>query len=303
MRKIAKLLGLVLACAAVILVFSLAVVYVISAYRFNLTYDVQVLPVAIPGDAESIVYGEHVASIWGCKGCHGEDLSGQTLISNRIMVGVFGMSNLTGGAGGAVTEYTVEDWVRSIRHGIGPDSRPLLLMPSHENYRMSDEDLGALLAYILSLPPVDNEVPDMEIALPLRVLYLAGPANFLVSAELIDHDAPRPATPERGVTAVYGEYLAGLCRSCHGTGFSGGPVPGAPPDHPPALNLTPAGELAGWTFENFLTAMRTGVTPSGRQLRDEYMPYQSLFGEMTDEEWEAIWLYLQSLPPIAYGNR
>lgn len=36
--------------------------------------------------------------------------------------------------------------------------------------------------------------------------------------------------------------------------------------------------------------MRTGVTPSGHQLRDEYMPYKSLFGDMTDEEWHAIWL-------------
>lgn len=49
--------------------------------------------------------------------------------------------------------------------------------------------------------------------------------------------------------------------------------------------------------------MRTGVTPGGHQLRDEYMPYESLFGDMTDEEWEAIWLYLQTLPPKEYGNR
>lgn len=124
-----------------------------------------------------------------------------------------------------------------------------------------------------------------------------------IEAELIDHDALRPPAPERGVSVEYGAYLAGLCSLCHGPGFSGDPIPGTPPDDPPALNLTPAGELRGWTFDGFLTGMRTGVTPSGRQLRDEYMPWKTLFGDMTDEEWEAIWLYLQTLPPREYGNR
>ncbi len=85
--------------------------------------------------------------------------------------------------------------------------------------------------------------------------------------------------------------------------WGGGPVPGAPPGHPPALNLTPVGDLQGWSFEDFLTAMHTGVTPSGRQLRDEYLPYKRMFGDMTDEERHAIWLFLKSLSPREYGNR
>jgi len=99
------------------------------------------------------------------------------------------------------------------------------------------------------------------------------------------------------------EAAQSLCGICHRPGFSGGPIPGTPPEDPSALNLTPAGALQNWTFEEFLTAMRTGVTPSGRQLRDEFMPYQSIFGDMTYEESEAIWLYLQSLSPREYGNR
>lgn len=39
-----------------------------------------------------------------------------------------------------------------------------------------------------------------------------------------------------------------------------------------ALNLTPADELQGWSFEDFPTAMRADLTPGVRQLRDEYMP-------------------------------
>ena len=35
-------------------------------------------------------------------------------------------------------------------------------------------------------------------------------------------------------------------------------------------------------------AMSTGVTLGSRQLDDAWMPYQTLFDDMTDEEWEAI---------------
>ena len=302
MRRLLKWIGIVTGSLAALLLLAVGVVYALSNARFNRTYEVQVAPVEIPTDPQSIAYGEHLASIRGCKGCHGQDLSGEIEFQDS-MVGTIANANLTGGQGSEVANYTSQDWVRSIRHGVGPDGKPLLIMPSQQHYAMGDEDLGALLAYIQSLPPVDNQLPELKLSLFPRLMYLTGPMDFLVPAELIDHDAPRPPAPERGVTAEYGEYLAGLCSLCHGPGFSGGPIPGTPPSDPPALNLTPAGELPGWTFEGFLTAMRTGVTPSGSQLRDEYMPYQSLFGDMTDEEWGAIWLFLQSLPPREYGNR
>lgn len=302
MRKVLKWIGIGLGALAGLIVLAVGAVYAVSAARFNRIYDIQVEPVEIPTDPESIAYGEHIASIRGCKACHGDDLSGQAE-SGGPLVGVIAMANLTGGAGSKAGDYTVEDWVRSIRHGVGPDGRPLIIMPSQQHWVLSDEDLGALLAYIQSLPPVDNELPELTLGPLFRLMFVAGPLAHIVSAEQIDHDAPRPPAPERGVTAEYSAYLSGLCSICHGPSFSGGPYAGVPPGSPPALNLTPAGELAGWTFEDFLTAMRTGVTPGGRQLQEEFMPYQILFGDMTDEEWEAVWLYLQTLPPKEYGNR
>lgn len=302
MKRALKWIGIATAGLIGLAVLTGASVYGISELRFNRTYRVQVEPVKVPSDAESIRQGEHIASIRGCKACHGEDLSGQIEFEDP-MVGTIANANLTGGRGSEVIEYTTEDWVRAVRHGVGRDGKPLLIMPSNQHYSMSDEDLGALLAYIRSLPPVDNELPELQLSLFPRLMYVLGPMDFLVPAELIDHNAARPPAPERGVTAEYGAYLAGLCSLCHGPGFSGGPIPGTPPEDPPALNLTPAGALQNWTFEEFLTAMRTGATPYGRQLRDEFMPYQSLFGEMTDEEWEAIWLFLRTLPPTEYGNR
>jgi len=43
--------------------------------------------------------------------------------------------------------------------------------------------------------------------------------------------------------------------------------------------------------------MRTGVTPTGKQLDSELMPWKSM-GQMSDDELKAIWLYLQTLPPV-----
>ncbi len=304
MHKALKWIGILLGGFSIFLLIAAGVVYAASEARFNRTFEVPGEAVPIPTDAESIAYGEHVAKIRGCIACHGDDLSGQIEFEDP-MVGLIANANLTGGVGSEVVDYTLEDWDRAIRHGIGLDGKPLIIMPSNQHSVMSDEDLGALLAYIFSVAPVDNALPELEIALIPRTMFLAGPMDFLVPAELINHDAPRPPAPERGVTAEYGEYLAGLCVLCHGPGFSGGFIPGVPPapDEPPPLNLTPGGELAGWTFEGFLTAMRTGVTPSGHQLDDEWMPYETLFGDMTDEEWEAIWLFLQTLPAEEFGNR
>jgi mono/diheme cytochrome c family protein len=302
MLKVLKWIAIVIGGLAAIILLAVGIVYGLSNARLDHTYTVQVQTVPIPTDQASIAYGKHLASIHGCMACHGDNLAGEIEFQDP-MVGVISNANLTTGRGSDVFDYTIEDWVRAIRHGIGPDGKPLVIMPAQTFYPMSDKDLGAIIAYVKSVPPVDNELPKLKLGVLPRVMFLAGQMDFAVPAEIIDHNAPRPPAPEQGVTADYGKYLAGLCTLCHGAGFSGGPIPGTPPSDPPALNLTPGGELVGWTFDDFLHAMRTGVTPGGRQLREEFMPYKSLFGDMTDDEWEAIWLYLQTLPRKDYGNR
>jgi len=67
-----------------------------------------------------------------------------------------------------------------------------------------------------------------------------------------------------------------------------------------ALNLTPGGEVGFWSEGQFIATMRTGVTPGGHRLI-EFMPWK-YFGEMTDDELKAVWLYLQSLPALEHGK-
>ncbi len=45
-----------------------------------------------------------------------------------------------------------------------------------------------------------------------------------------------PIGPEPAPTAEYGRWIARQCSGCHGEHFSGGPIPGTPPDFPVPLN-------------------------------------------------------------------
>ena len=300
MKKVLKWIGIVLAALMGLIIVAVLMIFVVSNVRVNATYNIAVAPVEIPSDEDALTRGEHVATVRGCTDCHTGNLAGGTLIDEPA-IGQINPSNLTAGAGGIGGSYTETDWVRAIRHGVGPDGKPLIFMPSQEFYFLSDEDLGALIAYLKTVPPVDNQPPAITIGPLGRVLFLAGQLD-LVPAEKIDHEAPRPIGADPGVTVAYGEYMAVGCAGCHGPGFSGGPIPGVPPDWPAAANLTPGGDLANWNEQAFIETLRTGLTPEEKQLNAQYMPWPT-YSQMTDDELKAIWLYLQSLPAKETGNR
>ena len=174
-------------------------------------------------------------------------------------------------------------------------------MPSGVFYYLSDEDLGALIAYLKSLPPVDNEFPRSDLGPLGRVMLTLGqlPPEIVPNVISIDHEAPRPAAPEPGVTVEYGRYLATTCALCHGLNFNGQMISEGGPEYL-APNLTPGGEMHAWSEEDFLRTLRTGVTPGGHQLKD-VMPWK-YFGQMTDDELKAVWMYLQSLPALPQGE-
>jgi mono/diheme cytochrome c family protein len=176
----------------------------------------------------------------------------------------------------------------------------LLVMPADDYAPMSDADVGALIAYIRSLPPVDSQLPPSQIR-PLGQILLGAGLLPSFPAELIDHQAKREAVPP-GVTAEYGRYLAmtGGCTGCHGPGLSGGPIPGVPPDFPPARNITPTG-IGNWTDADFFRALREGKRPDGSAI-DTFMPWMAT-RQMTDDEIKALLTYLRTVPPRADGMR
>jgi mono/diheme cytochrome c family protein len=268
--------------------------YLASERRIQARQSVTPQPVTVPVDTLSIEKGRHLATIRGCVECHSSDLGGRTFIDSP-MAGRISGTNLTRGKGGVGGTLQDIDWVRAIRHGIAPDGRVLLIMPSHEYNVLSDEDAGALIAYLKSVPPVDRTLPDNSIALPLRVIATVDAEVALIPAERIDH-AIKPAQKIDPQDVIgFGKYLSSSCTGCHRADFSGGKIPGAPPDWIAAANLTPGGNLKNWSLAQFSSAMRTGKTPEGHQLDAHYMPWP-LLGQMTDQEMNAIWSYLQTLP-------
>lgn len=299
MKRFFKWTGMVAAVLIVVVLVVLAGIYLYTGSRMDATYDVEPAPVTVPTDSAAVERGRHVAVTRGCLDCHGEDGSG-TVVIDEPPVARLTAPNLT--PEGAVGTYTNTDWVRAIRHGIDPSGKPLLFMPSHEFYHLSDEDLGALIAFLNQVAAAESDLPETTIGPMARLLYTTGEMD-LIPAELIPHDASRPEAPEPGPTAEYGAYLAVGCTSCHGEGLSGGKIPGGPPDWPLAANITPDVEtgIGSWTEEDFFRALREGRLPDGSQMSDA-MPWQ-MTRHMTDEEIRAIWRYLQSLPPRVEGNR
>ena len=279
-----------------LLVLALVVAFAITEIRVRQTYEVEVAPIPIPTDAVSIEYGRHIATTWGaCTACHGDQLEGQIFIDDAMM-GRITTPNLTTGEGGLGSFSTDEDWIRAIRHGIKRSKRSNVFMFG-SLHRLSDEELGAVIAWARSLPPVDNVVPDISLGPMSRLFVLLEPDIFL-PARVIDHDALPIPVPPPGPTAAYGEHMArSVCVECHQHNFVGGfEVGGTDGVGVVARNLTPAGDIGNWTEADFVAVMRTGITPAGEQLDVEAMPYNNFSG-MTDEELHAMWLFLQTLPP------
>jgi hypothetical protein len=96
--------------------------------------------------------------------------------------------------------------------------------------------------------------------------------------------------------------MAHLCAGCHGEHLSGGRIPGAPSSLPIPLNLTPdATGLRGWEFADFENVMRKATRKNGKPL-DPFMPVDC-WKNFDDTEMQALWSYLQTLPPTPFGQR
>lgn len=295
MRRSLRWVGIVLGGLVVLIVIAGASIYITSEARLNATFTAPAETIQFHSNQQVIAEGEHLALIRGCTDCHGADLGGKAMI-DEPMLGLIYATNLTSGPGGIGEQYTDQALARAIRNGIAADGTGLLVMPSKEYFIFSDQDVNALVAYIRSLPAVDRESLETKPSLFARALFLAGQLPPL-AAEVIDHYAERPEAPPAAADAAYGEYLAVTCTGCHGEDFAGAQMPGAPPDTPPTSNLTPGGSLAAWDEAGFIQAMRTGVTPEGRTMDPALMPWPAM-AVMSDLELQALWAFLQSLPPV-----
>jgi len=296
MKKVFRWIGIVLGSLIGLLLIAGVVLILIGNAKLNKKYEFPASNIAVPTDAASIEYGRHRAESL-CQGCHGKDLSGIENWFSGGPLGTIDSANLTSGEGGFGREATSdEDYVKAIRHGIDPEGRPIFMPAVYSTSHLSDKDLGAIIAYVKSVPPVDHVLEGKKFTPLAKAMFVLGVLPQL-PVEVVSLETQITA-PEAGATAAYGEYMVDTndCRLCHGQTLNGGPFPD-PTKVKISPNLTAGGEVAFWSEEQFINTIRTGVTPGGHELDPEFMPWKE-YRNFYDDELKAIYLYLQTLPKL-----
>jgi len=276
-KKMLRWIGIIFAGLFGLVVLAGLVMYPIGMKKLNQTYpNLAVETINVPTDANAAARGRHIATIWACTRCHGEDLSGMIFANDPLsglvpLAGTITASNLTSGKGGIVTTYTDTDWVRAIQHGVMPDGHVEVFMFNYST--MSDQDLGDLITYLKQLPPVDTNHTEMRYG-PI-VPVVSNIRLLMPAAERIDHRALRPVDPMPEASVEYGGYLSVICASCHGNSIGN--------------------SVKKWNRDEFIRTFQTGLLSNGKQFGPTMS--SSTFREMTDTELTALWLYFTSSKP------
>lgn len=222
--------------------------------------------------------------------------------------GDFYARNITPAALGSWSDGEI---VRAVTAGVSRDGEPLFpIMPYPRFGRMAKDDVEAMVAYLRTIPAIQNTVPAHTFTFPMQFVTRTIPAP------------PQYATrPSPGDTVAYGGYVtnAASCADCHtlqvkgapvpGMDFAGGmefPLPGG--GYVRAANITSdaATGIGTWTEAQFVekfTAMATApdqpLTTPEEKKKNTVMPWKA-YGGMTREDLAAIYAYLRSLPPVVH---
>jgi mono/diheme cytochrome c family protein len=301
MRKALKWVGILLGGLVGLLILVVAGLLIYGQLNFKRTYDRPVYAIVADNSPEGMARGKYlIEAVMACdSACHSPEGKPFVGFSEPInfgpISGIFATPNITPDEDTGIGNWTDGEIARAIREGLDKDGVELVIMPSYNYHALSDADVAAVVGYLRNLEPVHNEVPPFQVNAVGKVmvaLQMFGPRSLGEP-----YTAPMIA-PTVG-TAQYGSYLVSLaaCRDCHGQELTGGEIPFAEAGTPKAPNLTLAGNLAAWSEADFLLALRNGLTPDGRMLDPEWMPWPD-YGQMTDEDLIAIFKYLQTLPPI-----
>ncbi|MEB2774175.1 cytochrome c [Algoriphagus sp. D3-2-R+10] len=311
-----------------IVVIGSFVIYV--QLSWNKTYDIPYPDLQVSTDSTVIERGRYlVHGPAHCSNCHvgsvAEMISADAGKNIPLKggakfplgpIGTIYPKNLTPDPTTGIGRYSDSEVFRMMRHAVKPDGTATLsmLMPFWD---MADEDLIAVVSYLRSMEPVKNEVPNNEwtfMGKAVRVLA----ASF----KPIEKPTPHPSSPPMEASIVRGEYLARYvanCVGCHtardpmtfeaiGPEYGGGmefepwpeyalAVGGDPELWMKTPNITPHPNSALSKFktvEQWKARFR-----QGRLIKISPMHWGP-FSRMSDEDLEALYLYLTSLEPADY---
>ena len=261
-----------------LLVLAVVGVYAAGAWKLGAEWEVPWDQVRLEPEWADAERGARLAVVYGCTSCHGEDLTGSVMVDSPLF-GRIVAPNLT-----QVRDSRSDaDIVRVLRHGVRPDGTAVLpAMPAQAFTHLADEDIAALIAFVRSVPAGGTDLPDLEVALPLRAFLLAG--ALAMPAEQIDHEAPRDVVVPRDDPVELGRYLAhSACAECHGVDLRGSD----------RFMIAPHLAVgASYPLEEFRAFLRTGVALGGRELSTMSSIARRRLSSYTDEEIDALHAYL-----------
>ena len=320
----------ILLTALAIIVLAVIVFFIYVQMSWDKTYDWPGPTLKASTDSSVIARGKYlVEGPAHCGSCHISDF-GDMIAGDKGEVvalkggltfpmgplGIMYTRNLTPDQASGIGRYSDEQIFRMMRHGIRPDgmaSMPVL-MPF---WKMADDDLVAVVSYLRSLAPVENNVPKNEWTFMGKAVRSLTP-----TFEPIKDPAAPAVAPAMAATVERGEYLANYvanCVGCHtqrdlmtyqatAPEFAGGmefePWPElytylkTDPEvwlRTPNITPDPGGALANYkTPEEFIARFR-----KGRLIAFSPMDWGP-FSRMSDEDITAIWMYLNSLKPVKH---
>lgn len=220
------------------------------------------------------------------------------------MPGIFYSRNITPFG---ISRYSDGELFRVITTGVTKEGTAMFpLMPYPYYGRMDKEDIYSMIAYIRSLTPIENEVPESKPDFPMNFIINTIPAKA--------QHQKRPATSDTIATGAYLVNAAG-CIACHTQvdkgqiiqelAFGGGREFKFPDGSVVrSSNITPDNTgIKQWTKEQFIQRFKLFSSSSDPALStgpgefNTIMPW-TMYGQMTNEDLAAIYQYLRTINPI-----
>jgi mono/diheme cytochrome c family protein len=286
-NPILKWTGVVIGGIFTLIISLVAVLGMLGVFKYFNPPHNSAQEIKVEGTQEQIARGQHLASAF-CVECHSTTkdfpMTGGVDVGRDLPInlGSFYSANLT--PAGPLKDWTDGEIFRALRDNVDKDGKRLVMMNGINVRYISDEDLLAIIAFLRSQEPVENE-PPQPLDQPNFLALLMSGAGLVPDRTLVE--APIVA-PAREATIEYGQFMTSFldCKSCHGANLSGGDSPIGPKG--PSLRV-----VKGWSQEEFMNTLRTGVDPTGHQLKP-VMPWRST-GRLDDVELSALYQYLISL--------
>ncbi len=259
--------------------------------------------------AEELERGEKLVGL-ACSPCHydqaTEKLTGTHLTDIPKILGKVYASNLTQHPDNAITKYSDGELKYLLRTGIMKNGK---MSPFMQKPNLADEDIDAIIAFLRSDDDMVQPVPQ---SLP-KTRYTGIGKIALKTLKPMPYIEKEIAAPKVTDKVAYGKYLIDIigCYDCHSANFmkldkmnpentkgymgGGSKMRSADGEKIVARNLTfHETGLAGWTEKDLSKALRQGIDNENRVIR---YPMR-IFSDLDDNDIEAIYLYLKSLPQI-----